>query len=130
MRFFAALQELTHATAARLTQIDYDREMALVLAEHGQAGAAELFGIGRIVADPDNSQAEFSLTVRDDVAGEGIGTLLLQRIIDYARQRGAGEIFGHIMSENRTMLEMCGRFGFRVEDGPDWPEITVVRLTL
>jgi acetyltransferase len=130
MRFFAALQELTHETAARLTQIDYDREMALVLAEHGQAGAAELFGIGRIVADPDNSQAEFSLTVRDDVAGEGIGTLLLQRIIDYARQRGTGEIFGHIMSENRTMLEMCDRFGFRVEDGPDWPEITVVRLTL
>ena len=61
---------MTHQAAARLTQIDYDREMA-VLVEHGSPGAAEIYAVGRIAADPDNEQAEFALTVRDDVAGRG-----------------------------------------------------------
>ena len=82
LRFFAPLKELTHQAAARLTQIDYDREMALVLAEHGSAGAADLYAVARIAADPDNERAEFALTVRDDMAGRGCGTLLMHRLID------------------------------------------------
>jgi GNAT superfamily N-acetyltransferase len=88
LRFFAPIKELTHATAAGLTQIDYDREMALVLADHDRSGAAELYAVARFSTDPDQERAEFALTVRDDVTGRGFGPLLLRRLIDYARERG------------------------------------------
>ena len=130
LRFFAPLKELTHQAAARLTQIDYDREMAFVLVEHGSPGAAELYAVGRIAADPDNEQAEFALTVRDDVAGRGLGTLLMHRLIDHARRRGVREIFGHVLRENRRMLGICRRLGFREEADPETPWVTVVRLAL
>ena len=52
LRFFAPVKELTHETAAGLTQIDYDREMALVLADHDRAGAAELYAVARFSNRP------------------------------------------------------------------------------
>ena len=130
LRFFAPLKELTHQAAARLTQIDYDREMALVLAEHGSAGAADLYAVARIAADPDNERAEFALTVRDDMAGRGCGTLLMHRLIAHARRRGVSEIFGHVLRENSRMLAICRRLGFREEAEPEAPWVTVARLAL
>jgi hypothetical protein len=69
MRFFAPLKTLTHEMAARLTQIDYDREIALVLTTDQLPGEAEIFAVARLSCDPDNKQAEFALTVGDDFAG-------------------------------------------------------------
>ena len=100
LRFFAPIKELTHETAAGLTQIDYDREMALVLADRDPPGVAQLYAVARFSTDPDQEKAEFALTVRDDVTGKGFGPLLLRRLIDYARQRQIGEIFGHVLREN------------------------------
>ncbi|HLB80756.1 MAG TPA: GNAT family N-acetyltransferase, partial [Dongiaceae bacterium] len=128
MRFFAPLSELSHALGARLTQLDYDREMALVLADPGPAGPAEIYGVVRIGADPDNERAEFAVIVRDDMTGKGIGRLLMRRIIDYAAGRGIGEIFGDVLAENAPMLDMCRRLGFVIEDG--FGEAGVVRVHL
>jgi acetyltransferase len=130
LRFFAPIKELTHATAAGLTQIDYDREMALVLADHDRPGAAELYAVARLSTDPDQEKAEFALTVRDDVTGRGFGPLLMRRLIDYARQRGIGEIFGHVLRENRAMLAICRSLGFEEHADPDDPTIKLVRLPL
>src|SRR6185437_6632241 len=74
MRFFIAMKELTHQFAAKLTQIDYDREMALV-AEPETGG--EIWGVARFFADPDNNQAEYAVTVRSDLKGRGLGYLLM-----------------------------------------------------
>jgi acetyltransferase len=130
LRFFAPLKELTQQAAARLSQIDYDREMALVLAEPAPPGSAELYAIGRIAADPDNQRAEFALTVRDDMAGQGLGTLLLRRLIDHARRRGLSEVFGHVLAENSPMLRLSRKLGFHEEGEPDDPGIVLVRLSL
>jgi acetyltransferase len=130
LRFFAPLKELTHQAAARLTQIDYDREMALVLVDHESASTAEIYAVARIAADPDNTTAEFAVAVRDDVAGMGLGTLLMRRLIDHARRRGLSELFGHVLHENSRMLGICRRLGFRQEPDPEVPRITVVRLAL
>jgi acetyltransferase len=130
LRFFAPIKELTHETAASFTQIDYDREMALVLADHDRPGTAELYAIVRFSADPDREEAEFALTVRDDVTGRGFGPLLLRRLIDYARERGIGEIFGHVLRENIAMLAICRSLGFEEHADPDDPAIKLVRLVL
>jgi acetyltransferase len=130
LRFFAPIKELTHETAAGMTQIDYDREMALVLADHDRPGAAELYAVARFSTDPDQEKAEFALTVRDDVTGRGFGPLLMRRLIDYARERGIGEIFGHVLRENNAMLAICRLLGFEESADPDDPAVRLVRLRL
>jgi acetyltransferase len=111
MRFFSPFRAVPPSLLARLTQIDYDREMALVLFDAAQTVAA----VGRLAAEPDGLRAEFALLVRTDLKGRGIGSDLLQRLIAYARQRGVVEIWGDVLLENSTMLTICREFGFRIE---------------
>ena len=121
-------RSLPHVDAARYTQIDYDREMALVLTEPGTPGLTDILGVVRLHADPNNEQAEFALDIREDESGNGYGTLLMTRIIDYARGRGTGSIFGYVMSENRPMLDLCARLGFA--DAQLAEDDTVTRVSL
>ncbi len=117
LRFFGPVKELGHDMAARLTQIDYDREMALLVERPEIADLGERFcGVVRIAADPDNRKAEFAVLVRSDLKGHGIGRFLMRHIVDYARKRQIGELFGDILSENGPMLDLCRRLGFKVED--------------
>ncbi|HEX6998095.1 MAG TPA: bifunctional acetate--CoA ligase family protein/GNAT family N-acetyltransferase [Gammaproteobacteria bacterium] len=118
-RFFVPLKTLTHVMAARMTQIDYDREMALVLAEHGIPGKADIYGVVRLVADPDNEAAEFAVIVERRYTGMGFGRLLMRRIIDYARDRGIREIFGDVLADNARMRNLCASLGFRETASPD-----------
>ena len=110
MRFFSPFRTVPPSLLARLTQIDYDREMALVLFDAAETVAA----VGRLAAEPDGLRAEFALLVRTDLKGKGIGSDLLQRLIAYARQRGIAEIWGDVLLENSTMLTICHEFGFRI----------------
>jgi len=130
MRFFAPKKALTHPFAARLTQIDYDREMALVLADPGTAGRSQVYGTVHIAADPDGERAEYAIMLRSDMAGLGLGPLLMRRIIDYSRQRGLQELFGEVLRENRSMLRVCEKFGFSRSVSPDDPGVVEVRLKL
>jgi len=127
-RFFVSMKTLTHVQAARFTQIDYDREMALVLTEPGVPGTKEIYGVVSLAADPDNEKAEYAILIRHDMTGLGLGILLMRRIIDYARQRGIGEIFGDVLRENITMLRLCDVVGFSRHSAPDEPEL--IRMTL
>ncbi|MEA1677536.1 bifunctional acetate--CoA ligase family protein/GNAT family N-acetyltransferase [Nitrospirillum sp. BR 11163] len=140
LRFFAPMRRLSRAMAARLTQIDYDREMALVAiapdpapppAEGSdlRAGDEAIFGTVRITADPDNEKAEYAVLVRSDMKGKGLGYLLMTRILDYARTRGIREVFGEVLRENVTMLQMCRDLGFKQTDYPDDPGIVEVHYT-
>ena len=130
LRFFTPLKTLSHVMAARFTQIDYDREMALVLAAPGIPGKSEIYGVAQITADPDNERAEYAIVVRHDMTGMGLGVLLMRRLIDYARQRGTKEMFGDVLRENTTMLRMCEVLGFARSSVPDEPGLMRVTLDL
>jgi acetyltransferase len=130
LRFFVPMKTLSHVQAARFSQIDYDREMALVLCTPGVPGSTEIFGVVRIAADPDNERAEYAVVVRHEMTGLGLGVLLMRRIIDYARHRGIGEIFGDVLRDNRTMLKICEFLGFHRTTQPDEPDLVRVTLPL
>lgn len=118
MRFFVAMKELTHQFAAKLTQIDYDREIALIAEpEHTN----EIWGVARFFADPDNFRAEFAVAVRSDLKGRGLGYALMTRLIEIARSRGIAELFGDVLSENDAMLQMCRDLGFDIGAHPAEP---------
>jgi acetyltransferase len=125
MRFFGPIRELSHEMAARLTQIDYDREMAFLLLD-----GKELLGVGRLAADPGFEQAEFALVVASDRQGHGYGTLLLDHVLRYAKARGVKRVVGHVLRENHKMLELTKRLGFKREGGRSGePDIRVVKPT-
>jgi len=125
MRFFGPIREMSHEQAARLTQIDYDREMAFLLLD-----GKDLLGVGRLAADPGFEQAEFALVVASDRQGHGYGTLLLNHVLEYARARGVQRVVGHVLRENHKMLELTKRMGFKREAGRSGePDIKVVKPT-
>jgi len=130
MRFFVPLRALSHVQAARFTQIDYDREMALVLTEPGVPGTTDGYGVVGINADPDNERAEYAIVLLQELTGMGLGLLLMRRIIDYARNRGIGEIYGDVLRENASMLGLCERLGFSSEAVPEDMSVVRVRLRL
>ncbi|WP_044563630.1 GNAT family N-acetyltransferase, partial [Azospirillum sp. B4] len=92
-------------------------------------GDEAIFGTVRITADPDNEKAEYAVLVRSDMKGKGLGYLLMTRILDYARTRGIREVFGEVLRENVTMLQMCRDLGFKQTDYPDDPGIVEVHYT-
>ena len=123
LRFFVPVHGLSHELAARLTQIDYDREMALVAMHDGT-----VLGIARYFADPDRLMAEFAVAVRSDWHGRGVGYLLLNRLIEIAAAAGIGELVGEVLRENRTMLAMCRELGFHLAaDSADPSLVRAVR---
>jgi acetyltransferase len=112
LRFLGALKEFPHLMAARLSQIDYDREMALVAIDPEEPTRGEIVGVSRIVADPENDKAEYAVMVRSDLKGRGLGFQLMKDILAYARRRGIKTVEGDVLAENRTMLQMAAELGF------------------
>ncbi|MBP2295877.1 bifunctional acetate--CoA ligase family protein/GNAT family N-acetyltransferase [Azospirillum rugosum] len=131
LRFFAPLKRLSHQAAARLTQIDYDREMGLVaVGPDPETGETIMYGVVRITADPDNLRAEYAVMVRSDMKGQGLGYQLMNKILDYARSRGIKEVYGEVLRENTSMLGMCRALGFIRKENLDEPGVVEVRIEL
>jgi acetyltransferase len=120
LRFHGAVRTLDLASAARLSQIDYDREIAFVAFEPDGAAA----GVGRIVFDPGFDKGEYALIVRSDVQGHGLGRLIMGALIEHARSRGAGALWGDVLSENRNMLTLTAAMGAKHARLDAAPELT------
>ena len=113
MRIFYSRRSIERAELARLTQIDYEREMAFVATAPLTGGGEETLGVARAIADPDNSEAEFGIVVRSDLKGTGLGTLLMTRLIDYQRRRGTPRMVATVLHENTGMLQLAQHLGFK-----------------
>ncbi|HBI69392.1 MAG TPA: GNAT family N-acetyltransferase, partial [Massilia sp.] len=118
-RMFVRLRELQPSQLARFTQIDYDREMAFIATRPGADGQPETLAVGRVVADPDNTAAEFAVTVRSDLKGMGLGRILMEKLIAYCRARGTREIVGEVLPQNSRMIGLVKKLGFEVTPGEE-----------
>ena len=111
LRFFAPVKEFSHTFIARFTQIDYARAMAFIAIEES---TGDMLGVVRVHADANYDSGEYAILVRSDLKGHGLGWLLMQLIIEYARGEGMRCIQGQVLQENITMLEMCRELGFQI----------------
>ena len=130
LRMFHSQRSLEPSQLARLTQIDYAREMAFVATATDAVGAQETLGVVRAICDPDNVEAEFAVTVRSDLKGQGLGGLLMQRLIDYLRTQGTQRLVGTTLQENAAMLALARRLGFVVTPAADDPGVRRLELEL
>jgi acetyltransferase len=113
-RFFSGVRQLPDTALAHLTQIDYDREMAFIAVGTDASGAGAILGVARACADPDNVTAEFAVLVRSDLKRQGLGSLLMRKLIRYCRARGTRRLWGCVLSQNAAMLELSRVLGFKV----------------
>ncbi|KVD59396.1 GCN5 family acetyltransferase [Burkholderia ubonensis] len=129
MRFFGAVRSFDHSQLARMTQIDYDREMAFIASVDDGAGRSHTLGAVRAVTDPDNETTEFAIGIRPDQKGKGLGRLLMARIIEYARSRGTAWMIGEALRENTAMIALARACGFTVT-ATEEPGIVGFRMKL
>ena len=115
LRFFSSRRELPRSELARLTQIDYAREMAFIAVRTLPGGTAQTLGVVRAVTDPDNVDAEFAIIVRSDLKGHGLGHLLLRKMIDFLSAQGTQRMVGHVLRENDAMRELMLSNGFAID---------------
>jgi acetyltransferase len=127
LRFFAPVKEFSHGFIARFTQIDYARAMAFIAIDEA---TGTMLGVVRIHADSEYRSGEYAILVRSDLKGHGLGWLLMELIIEYARAEGLESIRGQVLQENRTMLQMCRQLGFQITPDPEESSILVVALAL
>jgi acetyltransferase len=127
LRFFAPMKEFTHEFIARLTQLDYARAMAFVAFDEV---TNEMVGVVRIHSDSVYESGEYAILLRSDLKGKGLGWVLMQLIIEYAKSEGLKVISGDVLRENTVMLEMCRNLGFEVSSNPAEHGICEVRLKL
>ena len=113
-RYFGVRSKMTHEEMAVLTQIDYAREMAFIATAKGEDGEEITLGAIRASIDPDNTEAEFAMAVRSDHQGQGLGKLLLEKLIDYYKANDTEVLTGFTMFENRSMANLAKRLGFTV----------------
>jgi acetyltransferase len=129
-RFFYQLHELTPAMLARFTQVDYDRELALVALATAADGREEIVGVARYIANPDHESAEFAIVIADAWQHRGVARGLMQGLIAAARRRGLTRLTGSVLRANQNMLHFTAALGFRTRDDPDDAEQVAVELAL
>ena len=111
-RYFHNKSDLTQRDLSMLSHINYDRQMAFIAEHLREDGSKEMLGVVRVWNDPDNIRTEFSVIIRDDLQGLGIGSLLMNKMIDYCRSVGTLEMIGKIMVDNHPMRALMKHLGF------------------
>jgi len=117
-RFFGMLKELKPEMLARFTQIDYDREVALVAIDEDWE-TDRMLGVARIIGDPDGKTGEFAVLVGDAWQGQGIGSNLLEKCLSIAEKQGFKTVHGIVLHENKNMLALGKKLGFAIKRDPD-----------
>ncbi len=126
LRFLGYRRAFPDEMLKRLTQLDYDREIAFVAIRADGA----LAGISRLSADPNHESAEFGLLVRSDLQGQGLGWALMTHLIDYGRADGLSRIEGIMFDENDRMIGLARDLGFVIHDHPDDSTLELAVLEL
>ena len=126
-RFFSAMRELSAEQIARLTQVDYDREIAFVAVRESRG---ETVGVARLVQEGAENEAEFAIVVQPDAKGQGLARHLIERLFAWARTRGIAEVVGLVLADNAPMLGFVRHLGFALHRAPDDETVVEARATL
>jgi len=113
LRFFARVGELSAAEGDKVSHLDYSHDMMFVALDES---TGQMLGLVRLKDELDEQTAEFAILVRSRLKGHGLGWLLMQRVIDYAKEKGLRRVYGDVLAENANMLQMSAELGFHSED--------------
>jgi GNAT superfamily N-acetyltransferase len=130
MRFMHVMKALSPEAARRLTHLDPKTEFALVVAEPLPPGEALIAAVVRAAIDPGGREAEFAILVSHFIAGQGLGRLLMRRIVHWARLKRLDALWGDVLEDNGPMLRLADSLGFVRTHLLEDPGLLRVRLPL
>ena len=113
LRFFGRIAELSAAEIDKLPKLDDRHEIAFIALDED---TGQMLGLVRLIDELDEKAAQFAILVRSRLKGHGLGWLLMRRVIDCAKEKGLRRVYGDVLVENTTMLQMCAELGFHAED--------------
>jgi acetyltransferase len=131
-RFLHPIKTLTPEMLARFTQVDYDRDMALVALPLAEEGIAEpqIVGVARYMREIDDSRCEFAIVVDDEWQGRGLARAMMTHLIEHARTVGLRTMVGYVHLQNLRMLHFMRTMGFTVSDSREEPSLKLATLRL
>jgi Acyl-CoA synthetase (NDP forming) len=124
-RFFSVVKTLSPEILARFTQVDYDREISFVALDENETGAERMLGVANITGEPDGRRGEFSVLISDHWQGKGIGAKLLVQCLVIAQERGMETVWGTVLAENKSMIELGKKLAFSIKKSEDSTEYTL-----
>jgi acetyltransferase len=127
-RFSSPVKTLTPELLVRFTQIDYDREIALI-ALQSTGSRDRILGVARLIGQPEDAKAEFAIVIGDPWQGLGVGARLLSCLVAIALRRKIKSLWGLVLRENRAMLELCRKLGWTITPDDD-PSQVFLQLDL
>ena len=127
LRFFAAMREVSPELIDKLIHYDPATAMAFVAIEEA---TGRLLGVVRLHDDTSGENGEFAILTRTHLKGHGLGWLMMNHMIAYAKEKGLKTVRGQVLGENVTMLQMCAELGFHSTDDPDERGVKLVELPL
>jgi len=128
-RYMDAVRELSQAMLVRFTQIDYDREMALLAVTQVDGKEVEL-GVARYAINPDGESCEFAVVVNDQWQKQGIGHKIMAVLMDIARAKGMRVMDGEVLKSNRRMIKLAESLGFKIEAHPEDDSVRYISRSL
>lgn len=128
-RYLSSIKQLSQNILVRFTQLDYDREMALVMIHEGKE-QHEMLGVARYSTDPDFEVCEFALEVADHWQRRGVGPILMNKLFDAAREQGLKTMRGEVLSANTSMQKLMKNLGFTIKKDPEDPSLSLVEKPL
>jgi len=128
-RFMSAVQELSETMLARFTQLDYDREMALIAVTEENGREVEI-GVCRYIINPDGDSCEFALVVSDQWQHKALGHRLMGSLMDAARSKGLKTMEGEVLASNHNMLKLVTTLGFTISTSGEDPAIRRINKAL
>ena len=117
LRYFCSMSlnaRVAHERLVRICFADYDREMPLVVDYTNQSGKHEILGVGRLSKVAEKNEGEIAVIISDEYQGHGLGTELVRRLIQVAKDEGLHRLWGEILRDNIMMQALMKRFGFRL----------------
>lgn len=123
LRYFHLLPfdtRISHERLSRICFVDHDRETALVAERRNpEAGRSELLAVGRLAKSDQVNEAEFAVLISDSFQGHGLGTEMVKRLLDIARDAGIARVTADILDDNRHMIDICRQLGFGLQYAGD-----------
>jgi acetyltransferase len=117
---------MSHDTLSRYCNLDYDREIAIV----AQLEDRSLIGVVRLILDAEAKKGEFAITVSDSWHGLGLGSKLMDYIINIGKDLKLGTIYSDVSPENTKMLNLCGNKGFTARSTDEYSVFMSLALPL
>ncbi|MFC3125828.1 GNAT family N-acetyltransferase [Pseudoroseomonas globiformis] len=128
-RFFNQIRELSREQIARMTQIDYDREMAIIAVHHREERQSTA-GVARIIREAGSAEGEFAVVVTAPWKGQGLGRHLMTSLLAWAGSQGLTTVKGQILADNRPMISFIQSLGFTLHRVPDDDDVLEARISL